>query len=100
MVERGQGSRRVREAAGSERLGNDHRHSDQGPRGSFSVGRATGSAREQVSALACSARLRTDFPTNEQRLGIQGALEAAGVEFTNGDEPGVKMKATKAGKAK
>jgi len=44
--------------------------------------------------------LRTDFPTNEQRLGIQGALEAAGVEFTNGDEPGVKMKATKAGKAK
>ena len=37
--------------------------------------------------------LRT--PTNEQRLGIQGALEAAGVEFTNGDEPGVKLKATK-----
>src|SRR5829696_5555686 len=31
------------------------------PRGSFSVGRATGSAREQVSALACSGRLRTDF---------------------------------------
>ena len=38
-------------------------------------------------------RLRT--PTNEQRLGIQGALKAAGVEFTNGDEPGVKLKATK-----
>jgi hypothetical protein len=34
--------------------------------------------------------LRT--PTNEQRLGIQGALEAAGVEFTNGDEPGVKLR--------
>ena len=33
--------------------------------------------------------------TNEQRLGIQGALEAAGVEFSNGDEPGVKLKATK-----
>ena len=31
-------------------------------------------------------------PTNEQRLGIQGALEAAGVEFTDG-EPGVKLKA-------
>ena len=29
--------------------------------GSFSVGRATGSAREQVSALPCSPRLRTDF---------------------------------------
>ena len=37
--------------------------------------------------------LRT--PTNEQRLGIQGALEAAVVEFTNGDEPGVKLKPTK-----
>ena len=37
--------------------------------------------------------LRT--PTSEQRLGIQSALEAAGVEFTNGDEPGVKLKATK-----
>lgn len=38
--------------------------------------------------------LRT--PTNEQRLGIQDALEAAGIVFTNGDEPGVKLKATKA----
>ena len=36
--------------------------------------------------------LRT--PTNEHRFGIQGALEAAGVEFTDG-EPGVKLKATK-----
>ena len=26
---------------------------------------------------------------------LKGALEAAGVEFTNGDEPGVKLKATK-----
>ena len=34
--------------------------------------------------------LRT--PTNEQRLGIQGALEAAGIVFTNGDEPGVKVR--------
>jgi transcriptional regulator with XRE-family HTH domain len=42
--------------------------------------------------------LRT--PTNEHRLGIQGALEAAGVEFTNGDEPGVKLKATKTRNAK
>ena len=33
--------------------------------------------------------LRT--PTNEQRLGIQGALEAAGIEFTNGDDPAVKL---------
>jgi hypothetical protein len=37
--------------------------------------------------------LRT--PTNEQRLGIQDALEAAGIVFTNGDEPGVKLKATR-----
>jgi len=42
--------------------------------------------------------LRT--PTNEQRLGIQGALEAAGVEFTPGDEPGVKLKTTKARKGR
>jgi hypothetical protein len=26
---------------------------------------------------------------------MHAALEAAGVEFTNGDEPGVKLKATK-----
>jgi len=26
---------------------------------------------------------------------MRAALEAAGVEFTNGDEPGVKLKATK-----
>jgi hypothetical protein len=41
--------------------------------------------------------LRT--PTSEQRLGIQAALEAAGVEFTNGDEPGVRLKATQAREA-
>jgi hypothetical protein len=34
--------------------------------------------------------LRT--PTNEQRLGIHGAFEAAGVEFTNGDVPEVKLR--------
>jgi len=34
--------------------------------------------------------LRT--PTNEQRLGIQGALEAAGVEFTTDDVPGVSLR--------
>ena len=34
--------------------------------------------------------LRT--PTNEQRLGIQGALEAAGIEFTNGDDPAVRLR--------
>ena len=42
--------------------------------------------------------LRT--PTNDQRLGIQDALEAAGIVFTNGDEPGVKLKAPKPRKAK
>ena len=42
--------------------------------------------------------LRT--PTNEQRLGIQDALEAAGIVFTNGDEPGVKLKAPKPRKGK
>jgi hypothetical protein len=31
---------------------------------------------------------------------IQRALEAAGIEFTNGDEPGVKLKARDQGKAK
>ena len=42
--------------------------------------------------------LRT--PTNEQRLGIQDALGAAGIVFTNGDEPGVELKAPKPRKAK
>ena len=42
--------------------------------------------------------LRT--PTNEQRLGFQDALEAAGVDFTKGDEPGVKLKSPKPRKAK
>jgi len=36
--------------------------------------------------------LRT--PTNEQRLGIQGALEAAGVIFTDDSEPRVKLRQT------
>jgi transcriptional regulator with XRE-family HTH domain len=31
-------------------------------------------------------------PTPEQLAAIQEALEAAGVEFTNGDEPGVKLR--------
>ncbi len=39
-------------------------------------------------------------PTPEQLAEIKAVLEAAGIEFTNGDEPGVKLKATKAGKAK
>jgi hypothetical protein len=33
-------------------------------------------------------------PTPEQLAAIQEALEAAGIEFTNGDEPGVKLKRT------
>jgi hypothetical protein len=32
-------------------------------------------------------------PTPEQLAAIQEALEAAGVEFTNGDAPGVRLKA-------
>jgi ribosome-binding protein aMBF1 (putative translation factor) len=32
-------------------------------------------------------------PTDQKIAAIQRALEAAGVEFTNGDEPGVKLKA-------
>jgi transcriptional regulator with XRE-family HTH domain len=38
---------------------------------------------------------RTSHAYKRTACGIQGALEAAGVEFTNGDEPGVKLKATK-----
>jgi hypothetical protein len=33
-------------------------------------------------------------PTPEQLAAIQEALEAAGVEFTNGDAPGVRLKLT------
>jgi hypothetical protein len=33
-------------------------------------------------------------PSPEQLQEIRAVLEAAGVEFTNGDEPGVKLKAT------
>jgi hypothetical protein len=38
-------------------------------------------------------------PTSEQLAEIRAVLEAAGVEFTSGDEPGVKLKASKARKA-
>jgi hypothetical protein len=31
--------------------------------------------------------------SDEARAAMQTALEAAGVEFTNGDQPGVRMKA-------
>jgi hypothetical protein len=33
--------------------------------------------------------------TAYQQALLRNALEAAGVEFTNGDEPGVKLKATR-----
>jgi hypothetical protein len=35
-------------------------------------------------------------PTDAQLASIRRALEAAGVGFTNGDEPGVELKAMKA----
>jgi ribosome-binding protein aMBF1 (putative translation factor) len=38
--------------------------------------------------------------TKYQEALIRNTLEAAGLEFTNGNEPGVKLKATKARKAK
>jgi hypothetical protein len=38
-------------------------------------------------------------PTPEQLAEIKAVLEAAGIEFTNGDEPGVKLNATTARKA-
>jgi transcriptional regulator with XRE-family HTH domain len=47
----------------------------------------------------------TNFETGKHRLAalslttIQRALEAAGVEFTNGGEPGVKLKAKAGAKA-
>ena len=38
-------------------------------------------------------------PTPEQLAEIKTVLEAAGIEFTNGDEPGVKLNATTVRKA-
>lgn len=39
-------------------------------------------------------------PTVNNLAAIQRAIESAGVEFTNGDEPGVKLAAKRKGKAK
>ena len=47
--------------------------------------------------LIAVERIETEVETTSELAGalaaIQRALEAAGVEFTNGDEPGVKLKA-------
>ena len=38
-------------------------------------------------------RIEADMPSNSSTVtAIRAALEAAGVEFTNGDQPGVKLK--------
>jgi hypothetical protein len=42
------------------------------------------------------SKIEDATPTDEQRVGILGALEAAGIDFTNGDEPGVKLEVTSA----
>jgi transcriptional regulator with XRE-family HTH domain len=48
-----------------------------------------------VNRLGAYELGRRILPLDEVEA-LKGALEAAGVEFTNGDEPGVKLKATKA----
>jgi ribosome-binding protein aMBF1 (putative translation factor) len=52
------------------------------------------------SAIVQRARSGAPPITKYQEALIRNVLEVAGVEFTNGDEPGVKLRATKAGKAK
>jgi hypothetical protein len=49
----------------------------------FSIGRAVSPCRNTSPAAAT--------PLQKKLSGVR-ALEAAGVEFTNGDEPGVKLK--------
>ncbi len=52
----------------------------------------------QVSPNTIS-RIEADLPANASTLAaIQRALEAAGVEFTNGDQPGVRLKGAPDGK--
>lgn len=58
-----------------------------------------GWSREQLSA-ACSTPIRTldrlekgeGAPQQRTLAAVAAALEAAGVVFTNGDEPGVKLR--------
>ena len=66
------------------------------PRAELAV-RAFG--RESSHTIESAERRRARIaPTDAQLASIRRALEAAGVEFTNGDEPGVKLRATKARK--
>ena len=56
-----------------------------------------------VSVATINAIEDTNVPSSHRRgdlAAIQAALEEGGIEFTNGDEPGVKLKAKPKGRAK
>jgi transcriptional regulator with XRE-family HTH domain len=54
--------------------------------------------RELAKAAACSPTTVADFEGGKRQphprtlAAIRAALEAAGVEFTNGDQPGVRLR--------
>jgi hypothetical protein len=79
--------------------GSDHRRADQGGAEAGRIG-SPSSLHNALSSTAIVQRARSGAPpvTKYQEALIRTALEAAGFEFTNGDEPGVKLKAAKARK--
>jgi hypothetical protein len=102
MVERGQGSRRSGKPPEAREMitGSQIRAAREllgWPRGWVAV-------RARGVTINTIGKSEGDYlgepPTSKQLAEIRAVLEAAGVVFTNGAEPGVKLKATKARKAK
>jgi hypothetical protein len=75
--------------------GSDHRRADQGRAKAAGVAPSRTRQASENSVESAESSVGESFFPGQDMQAMRAALEAAGVEFTNGDEPGVKLKATK-----
>src|SRR5215218_5480310 len=77
--------------------GSDHRRADQGRAKAAGWRQAELAKQARIpahSVESAESSVGGSFVPGQDMQAMRAALEAAGVEFTNGDEPGVKLKAT------
>src|SRR5215207_3231132 len=81
--------------ARDKQAGSDHRRADQGRAKAAGVAPSRTRQASENSVESAESSVGESFFPGQDMQAMRAALEAAGVEFTNGDEPSVKLKATK-----
>src|SRR5215217_8043130 len=90
----------IARARDKQGAGSDHRRADQGRAKAAGVAPSRTRQASENSVESAESSVGESFFPGQDMQAMRAALEAAGVEFTNGDEPGVRLKATQTPKRK